>query len=171
MASPNAVTQLLQDWSNGSQAALDKLIPVVQAELHRLAQRYLRRERRGHTLQTSALVNEAFLQLIDQHVSWQNRAHFFGVAAQLMRRIEEVHAPIKHHLRTDAGLRMQFIDSEIAERVMLKLMARNSVCLPIHDSFIGLLSCFGVLHVAPPSRDETKPAVRSQVLTLQLLTG
>jgi RNA polymerase sigma factor (TIGR02999 family) len=75
------------------------LIPVVQAELHRLAQRYLRRERRGHTLQTSALVNEAFLQLIDQNVSWQNRAHFFGVAAQLMRRILVEYARDKNRLK------------------------------------------------------------------------
>jgi RNA polymerase sigma factor (TIGR02999 family) len=82
------VTQLLVSWSNGDQQALDKLIPLVYGELRRLADRYLRRERPGHTLQSTALVNEAWMKLIDQrNVHWQNRAHFFGVAAQLIRRI------------------------------------------------------------------------------------
>ena len=82
------VTQLLTDWRNGNQQALEDLIPLVQAELKRLARAYLRRERQGHTLQTSALVNEAYLRLADaQTIDWQNRAHFFGVAARLMRQI------------------------------------------------------------------------------------
>jgi RNA polymerase sigma factor (TIGR02999 family) len=84
---PEHVTQLLLSWSDGDQSALDELTPLVYDELHRLARGYLRRERRGHTLQTSALVNEAFLRLIDQRVNWRNRAHFIGIAAQLMRRI------------------------------------------------------------------------------------
>jgi RNA polymerase sigma factor (TIGR02999 family) len=87
-ASPHEVTQLLQAWSAGEQGALDKLAPVVYQELHRLAQRYMAYEQPGHTLQATALVNEAYLRLVDvKHVSWQNRAHFFGVSAQLMRRI------------------------------------------------------------------------------------
>jgi RNA polymerase sigma factor (TIGR02999 family) len=81
------VTQLLIAWGNGDQEALDKLTPLVYDELRRLAGGYLRRERRNHTLQTSALVHEAFLRLIDQRGGWQNRAHFFGVAAQAMRRV------------------------------------------------------------------------------------
>jgi len=82
------VTQLLQAWSDGDQEALAQLTPLVYAELHRLARRYMAQERPGHLLQTSALVNEAFLRLIDwKTVRWQNRAHFFGVSAQLMRRI------------------------------------------------------------------------------------
>jgi len=82
------VTQLLIDWGNGDKAALDKLIPLVHNELRRLARHYMRRERAGHTLQTTALVNEAYLRLIDQrNVRWQNRAHFMAIAAQLMRRI------------------------------------------------------------------------------------
>lgn len=86
--SPHEVTQLLIDWSNGNQAALDKLMPLVYQELHRLAHQYMSRERPGHTLQTSALVNEAYLRLVDQRdVRWQNRAHFFAIAARLMRRI------------------------------------------------------------------------------------
>jgi RNA polymerase sigma factor (TIGR02999 family) len=87
-SSPQGVTQLLKAWSNGEQQALDELIPLVYAELHRLARRYMGRERNAHTLQPTALVHEAYERLIDlKHVTWQNRAHFFGVSAQLMRRI------------------------------------------------------------------------------------
>ena len=82
------VTRLLVEWSNGDQRALEQLTPLVYTELRRLADRYLRRERPGHTLQSTALVHEAWMKLIDQRsVQWQNRAHFFGVAAQLIRRI------------------------------------------------------------------------------------
>lgn len=82
------ITELLVDWSNGDRAALDKLMPLVERELHRLAHHYMRHEDRDHTLQTTALVNEAYLRLVDQkHTRWQNRAHFFGIAAQIMRRI------------------------------------------------------------------------------------
>jgi RNA polymerase sigma factor (TIGR02999 family) len=85
---PKDVTRLLVDWGNGDRAALEELTPLVYGELRRLAARYMRREGPGHTLQPSALVNEAFLRLVDQRdVRWQSRAHFFGVAAQLMRRI------------------------------------------------------------------------------------
>jgi RNA polymerase sigma-70 factor (ECF subfamily) len=90
MTSPsqNEVTQLLLAWSDGDKAALEELTPLVYAELRRLAERYMRRERAGHPLQTTALVNEAYVRLIDlRQVRWQNRAHFFGVAAQLMRHI------------------------------------------------------------------------------------
>lgn len=91
--SPPEVTQLLKDWGDGDKAALDKLMPLVYEELHRLAHQYMSRERTGHTLQTSALVNEAYFRLIDQKdVQWQNRAHFFGIAAQMMRRILVDHA-------------------------------------------------------------------------------
>ncbi len=86
------VTQLLAAWSGGDRSALDKLLPLVEDELHRLAHRYMSRERQDHTLQTTALVNEAYLKLIDQKVDWQNRAHFFGIAAQIMRRILIDHA-------------------------------------------------------------------------------
>ena len=82
------VTELLVDWSKGDQEALNKLIPLVYDELHKLASRYLRRERPDHTLQTTALVHEAYLKLVDQRdANWQNRVQFFAVAAQLMRRI------------------------------------------------------------------------------------
>ena len=87
------VTQLLDEWREGDGAALEKLIPLVQPELQRLAHRYMSRERPGHTLQTTALLNDAYLELSDKtHPQWQNRAHFFAVAAQLMRRIMVDHA-------------------------------------------------------------------------------
>ena len=87
-APTSEITGLLVDWSNGDQAALDKLLPLVEQELHRLAHAYMRREKPDHTLQTTALVNEAYLKLIDQNKThWQNRAHFFAIAAKIMRRI------------------------------------------------------------------------------------
>lgn len=94
MALPQqSVTELLVVWGQGDKAALDELMPVVYQELRRLAQNYLSDERRGHTLQTTALVHEAYLRLVDQRsVNWQNRAQFFGVAAQMMRRILINHA-------------------------------------------------------------------------------
>jgi RNA polymerase sigma factor (TIGR02999 family) len=93
MQSPDGITQLLVRWSGGDQAALEKLMPLVYRELRRLASNYLRRERKEHTLQPTALVNEAYLRLVDQRDGkWQNRAHFYGIAAQLMRRILVDHA-------------------------------------------------------------------------------
>ncbi len=87
------ITELLRQWTDGRADALDRLLPHVHAELRRLAASYMRRERADHTLQPTALVNEAFLKLVDQRaVRWQNRAHFFGIAAQAMRRILTDHA-------------------------------------------------------------------------------
>lgn len=86
--SQQEVTELLQKWSDGDVDALEQLTPVIYSELHRIAKRYMNRERDGHTLQTTALVNEAYMRLIDwKTAKWENRAHFFGVSAQLMRRI------------------------------------------------------------------------------------
>ena len=86
--SPQQVSQLLIAWGEGDQAALDELMPLVYQELRRLAHHYMRQERPGHTLQTSGLVNEACLRLVDQsNIRWQDRAHFFGIAARLMRQV------------------------------------------------------------------------------------
>lgn len=94
---PRELTQLLLNWSDGDSAALDQLMPIVYDELRRLAYNYLRREHPGHTLQPTALVNEAYLRLVDQRqAKWQNRAQFLGVAAQLMRRILVDHARQKY---------------------------------------------------------------------------
>jgi RNA polymerase sigma factor (TIGR02999 family) len=92
-ASSSKITRLLDGWSRGDRAALDQLVPLVYDELHRLAGRQLRQERPNHTLQPTALVHEAYVKLIDQRrVHWKNRAHFFGVAARLMRRVLVDHA-------------------------------------------------------------------------------
>ena len=87
------ITQLLAEWSDGDQSALDELYPLVYDELHRLARRYMSREKKGHTLQTTALINEAYVRLVDQkNVHWANRSHFFAISAQIMRRILIDHA-------------------------------------------------------------------------------
>ncbi|HEX7331640.1 MAG TPA: sigma-70 family RNA polymerase sigma factor [Pyrinomonadaceae bacterium] len=97
---PRQITQLLKDWGNGDQDARDQLIPLVYQELHRMAHQHMRKERPGHTLQTSALVHEAFVRLIDQReIHWQNRAHFFGIAAQMMRRILVDHARSRQYAK------------------------------------------------------------------------
>ena len=102
--SPHEITRLLIDWSNGSQDALEHLSPLVYEELCRLAHRYMSRERLGHTLQTTAVVHEAYLRLIDQkHVQWQNRAHFFAIAAQMMRRILITHAQSHAYAKRGGG--------------------------------------------------------------------
>ena len=99
---PDDVTRLLQEWRNGSREALDRLIPLVYAELRALAARYLSGERPNRTMQTTALVHEAYVKLVDQHsVEWQNRAHFFAISAQLMRRILVDDA--RHRLREKRG--------------------------------------------------------------------
>ena len=94
------VTELLLDWSNGDKAALDRILPIVYDELRKQAARYLRHERAGHTLQTTALIHEAYIRLVDQkNVRWQNRAHFFGISAQMMRRILVDHARTKGRVK------------------------------------------------------------------------
>lgn len=108
---PNEVTRMLVAWSNGDEAARDQLMPLVYDELHRLAKQYMNRERPGHTLQTSALVNEAFLRLVDQRdVHWQNRAHFFGIAAQMMRRILVDYARNRRYAKRGGDARQVSLD-------------------------------------------------------------
>lgn len=106
------VSTLLRAWSDGDQSALEKLAPIVYDELRRLARRYMGRERTGHSLQTTALVNEAYLRLVDyKRMRWQNRAHFFAVSAQLMRRILVDHAR-RHNLKR--GAEVQHVSIEDA---------------------------------------------------------
>lgn len=113
--SPHAVTQLLVDWGNGDRQALEKLTPLVYQELKRLAARYLRRERREHTLQSTALVHEAWLRLIDQnHVHWQNRAQFFGIAAEMIRRILIDHARNRQAAKRGDGAIKLSLDDALA---------------------------------------------------------
>jgi RNA polymerase sigma-70 factor (ECF subfamily) len=133
-ALPNPITQLLLDWSNGDKAALDKMVPLVYAELRRLAHYHMRRERPGHTLQTTALVNEAYLRLIDQrNVAWQNRAHFFAIAAKLMRRILVDYARGRQYAKREGIAR--HVSLEEAAPVS-KLPDRNLVA--VDDALISL---------------------------------
>jgi len=108
---PHEVTELLVAWSEGDRAALDQLTPLVYEELHRLARNHMSRERQGHTLQTSALVNEAYLRLIDQkNVRWQNRAQFFSIASRLMRRILVDHARSHRYAKRGGDIRRVSLD-------------------------------------------------------------
>lgn len=113
-ATTENVTQLLLAWSNGDAAAFEQLVPIVQDELRQIARRYLGRERHGHLLQTTALVNEAYLKLIDwKNAQWECRTHFFGVAAQLMRRVLVDEARERKVLkRGGAALRVSLTDAE-----------------------------------------------------------
>jgi RNA polymerase sigma-70 factor, ECF subfamily len=108
------VTQLLVAWNEGDQAARDELMSVVYQELHRLAHHYMKRESPGHTLQTSALVNEAFMRLVDQReVRWQNRAHFYGIAAQMMRRILVDYARSRGYAKRGGGAQQISFDEAL----------------------------------------------------------
>ena len=105
------ITQLLAAWRDGNQAALDELYPLVYDELHRLARRYMSKERKGHTLQTTALINEAYVRLVDQrNVQWANRSHFFAISAQIMRRILIDHARRHAYAKRGGGARQVSLD-------------------------------------------------------------
>ena len=123
-SSPGVVTQLLRAWGDGDAGALEQLAPLVEAELRRLARGYMARERQGHTLQTTALVNEAFLRLTDaRHIRWQDRAHFLAISARLMRRVLVDHARSRGYRKRGGG----------AERVTLDegLVAAPAVALDV----------------------------------------
>lgn len=99
-----SVTQMLLAWRAGDEAARDALIPMVYDQLHRMARQHLRRERSGHTLQTTALINEAYLKLAEQPISWQSRNHFFGIAARLMRQILVDHARARQSFKESSTI-------------------------------------------------------------------
>ena len=126
MASPREVTALLGDWSRGERTALNQLLPLVYAELRRVAVRQLRKERADHTLQPTALVHEVFIRLVDQRrVDWQNRAHFFGVAANVMRRILVDHARRHRASKRGEGVSRVAIDEakEVAASSEMSILA------------------------------------------------
>ena len=109
------ITQLLAEWSDGNQSALDELYPLVYDELHRLARRYMSRERQGHTLQTTALINEAYVRIVDQkNVHWANRSHFFAISAQIMRRILIDHARRHAYAKRGGGAQQVSLDEAAA---------------------------------------------------------
>jgi len=126
--SSESITKLLIEWREGDQTALDRLIPLVHQELHRLAHHYLKHERPGHTLQTTALVNEAYLKLVDHKgMRWQNRSHFFAVAAQAMRRILVDHARTRDALKRGGGIAPAPLDeaATVADTQAAHLLALN----------------------------------------------
>jgi RNA polymerase sigma-70 factor, ECF subfamily len=169
-SSPPNITQLLANWSNGDQAALDELLPLVNDELRQLAKRYMRREHPGHTLQPTALVNEAYLRLIDQqNVHWQNRAHFFGIAAQLMRRILIDYARRYQYAKRGGGALRVSLDESVAvtEANTAELLAVNEAlerltALDARKGRIVELRFFGGL-----SLDETATVLNISSPTVQ----
>jgi RNA polymerase sigma factor (TIGR02999 family) len=125
------VTQLLVNWSHGDQAALEQLMPLVYGELRRLASAYLRRERSNHTLQSTALVHEAFLRMVGQQdVQWKNRAHFYGIAAQMIRRILVDYARSQHAEKRGAGA----IKLELDEGMQVPQASREIDLLGLSDA-------------------------------------
>jgi len=152
---PQEVTQLLIAWSNGDQESLDRLVPMVYDELRRIARRYMEREPVGHMLQTTALVNEAYLRLIEQkEVKWQNRAHFFAISAQLMRRILVSMARARHAEKRGGEARQVSLDEAMvvseeraAELVALDEALNELAALDPRRSRVVELRYFGGLSV------------------------
>jgi RNA polymerase sigma factor (TIGR02999 family) len=133
---PHDVTRLLKAWSGGDQQALNELMPALYAEIRKLAASYLRRERPDHTLQATALVNEAYMRLVDQRaVQWQNRAHFFGIAAQIMRRILVDHARMENAEKRGSGKSPIVLDEaiEVAADQQLDFVAVDDALKALAD--------------------------------------
>ena len=172
MATPSSqeITQLLIAWSDGDQAALEKLTPLVYAELRRLAKGYMFGERPGHTMQTTALINEAYLRLIDwENVRWQSRAHFFGVAAQVMRRILVDFARSRHSARRGGGAQQISLDVAItihedrsAELIALDDALKSLAKIDPRKSQVVELKFFGGL-----SAEETAEALKVSKRTVE----
>ncbi|HEY3840702.1 MAG TPA: sigma-70 family RNA polymerase sigma factor [Bryobacteraceae bacterium] len=164
------VTQLLVDWSRGDSGALERLIPLVDSELHKLALQRMNSERPGHSLQASALVNEAYLRLIDgAEVEWQNRAHFFGFAAVMMRRILVDHARRRRRAKRGGGVtHLQIIDDAAAdERRDVEIIALDQALNKLasfdeRKSRVVELRFFGGLN-----QEETAEAMKTSVRTVQ----
>lgn len=152
---PAEVSQLLRDWSNGDKTAFDKLMPLVYAELRRMARRYMDRRQVAHTLQTTALIHEAYLRLVDQQeVHWQNRAHFFAVAATAMRHILVDHARTRQAAKRGGGIQQVTLDEaaivsveQAAELVALDDALQSLAAFDPRKSRVVELKYFGGLTV------------------------
>jgi RNA polymerase sigma factor (TIGR02999 family) len=172
MTTPSSqeITQLLLAWGEGDQAALEKLTPLVYAELRRLAKGYMIGERPGHTLQTTALINEAYMRLIDwKNVRWQGRAHFFGVAAQVMRRILVDFARARHYAKRGGAARQVSLDEAVtihedrcAEFIALDEALKSLAEIDPRKSQVVELRFFGGL-----SAKETAEALRVSLRTVE----
>ena len=163
------LTGLLVEWREGDQAALDRLMPLVYDQLRRIAHRYVQRERNGHTLQTSALVNEAYLRLADQKVLWQNRAHFFAVTARVMRHILIDHARRRQYAKHGGDARQVSIDEaaamsleRAAELIALEEALEELAQLDPRKSRVVELRYFGGL-----SLEETAEALNISLMTVR----
>ena len=147
------ITQLLEEWSSGNQTALDRLYPLVYDELRRLARQYMRREKQGHTLQTTALINEAYVRLVDQKdVHWANRSHFFAISAQIMRRILIDHARRNLYAKRGGGAQRVSLDDNAtfadsaSELILLDEALRSLAELDPRRSQVVELRYFGGLN-------------------------
>jgi RNA polymerase sigma-70 factor, ECF subfamily len=141
---PKEVTRLLSEWSSGDRTALDRLMSVVYRELHRLARGYLRDERPGHTLQTTALVHEAYVRLVDQErIQWQNRAQFFGVAAGMMRRVLIDHSRMHRRAKRGGGA------------VRVSLDEAEGICQEQRVDLIALDDALTALSAVDPRKGRT----------------
>jgi RNA polymerase sigma factor (TIGR02999 family) len=140
MPEPENVTQLLLAWGRGDEAARDELIPLVYDTLRRIARHQLRGERAGHTLETNALINEAYLELVEQSVSWQNRAHFFGIAARLMRQLLVDYARARGRLKRGG------------DRQQISLMAADRIAQERAVDLLALDEALETLAQADPQR-------------------
>jgi RNA polymerase sigma factor (TIGR02999 family) len=168
--SPTEVTQLLVDWSSGNKAALDQLMPLVYRELRRLASSYLRKERSDHTLQTTALVNEAYLRLVDySNLRWQDRAQFFALAAQLMRHILIDHARSYQYAKRGGGAKKVSLDEaailsdeRAADLISLDDALTNLAAVDPRKSQVVELRFFGGLSI-----EETAEVMKLSSMTVQ----
>jgi len=170
ISQPSEITQLLVDWTGGNKAALDQLMPLVYKELRRLASSYLRRERRDHTLNSVGLVNEAYLRLVDySNLRWQDRAQFFGLAAQLMRRILIDHARSHHYAKRGGGARKVSLDEATvlsldrpADLIALDDALTSLASFDARKSQVVELRFFGGLSI-----DETAEVMKISSMTVQ----
>ena len=170
VALPNEITELLLSWSKGDKGALDRLIPLVSSELRRLARRYMAKERSGHTLQTSALINEAYLRLVNQqNVEWKDRAHFFAAAAQIMRHVLIDHARRYKYEKRGAGAQKVAITdaSSLGQQRAKELIALDDALIELavfdsRKSQIVELRFFGGLSI-----EEVAEVVRTSPATVK----
>ena len=167
--SADNLTGLLVEWREGDQAALDRLMPLVYDQLRRIAHRYVQRERDGHTLQTSALVNEAYLRLADQKVVWQNRSHFFAVTARVMRHILIDHARRRRYAKHGGDAHQVSIDEaatmsleRAAELIALEEALDELLQLDQRKSQVVEFRYFGGL-----SLEETAEALNISLMTVR----
>ena len=157
---PSSATVLLLRWKSGDRDAVDELLPLVYDELRRLANAYLHRERGGHTLQSTALVHEAYLRLIDQSVDWQSRSHFFGIAAQMMRRILVDHARARNAAKRGAGLKVTLDERmAVADARDLDVIALDSALARLSAQDEGQAKIVEMRFFAGLSIEETAEAL------------